>query len=115
MKRKRILAIFMLAAMVLTGLPGDSASAEVSVLPAVRTEMCEPEYWTAGREGVTDILADMQEIDVLNQKILSTPACMMTDMRNAPEYFNAQILYGNLWGTILRDSSGMMNAGYFDS
>ncbi|MCR5090344.1 MAG: SH3 domain-containing protein, partial [Oscillospiraceae bacterium] len=40
---------------------------------------------------------------------------MMTDMRNAPEYFNAQILYGNLWGTILRDSSGMMNAGYFDS
>ncbi|MCR5135501.1 MAG: C40 family peptidase [Oscillospiraceae bacterium] len=110
----KLLSLLLAALMILPFVSGVPVYAEVGRLPDVSAEMCEAAYWTGGQDS-TDLLAGPDEIEALNQRILDTPACMMTDMHSAPDRFDAQAFYRSLWASVLGDASGMMRSAYYDS
>ena len=112
--RRRTVSLLLTVLMILPFVSGVSAHADVSRLPNVSAEMCEPDFWTAGQDTGDSPLANLDSIEALNRRILDTPACMMTDMRNAPDRFNAQEFYRGLWASVLGDASGMMKPAYYD-
>ena len=113
MKRKR-LAILLLSLTMLFGIFNPGALAAVDLLPDVREEMTSPTFWTEGDESADLTLASPEDLQMINQRILETPECHMTDMRSEPAETDAGLLRRAIWAGSFADASDLLRSPYFD-
>ena len=113
MKRKR-LAILLLSLTMLFGIFNPGALAAVDLLPDVREEMTSPSFWTEGDESADLTLASPEDLQMINQRILETPECHMTDMRSETAETDAGLLRRAIWAGSFADASDLLRSPYFD-
>ena len=115
MKTVKRLAALLVSFAMLLGMGSAEAVASVALLPDVSEEMTDPAFWTREQDDADMALISPEEIRALNQKIVETPACFMTDMRAGPEETDAAVLRRRIWASAFDDASGQMRAHYFDN
>lgn len=91
------------------------ALAETPLLPDVTQEMTVPAFWTEELEDADAVLADLEQIHLLNQSFAETPACRMIDLARAEEEFDERLFYRDLWQSAFESAAGWMRAPYYDS
>lgn len=112
MKKKRLCVLILTLTMVLGALsPG--AWASTALLPGVSKEMTEPSFWTREDADADTPLMSMEEIRALNQRIVDTPACRMTDMRAEQETVDTSALRRQLWADGFDIAASQMRAFYY--
>ncbi len=114
MKRNRLI-ISLLALIMLFGVLGPGASASVTLLPYVNENMTDPSFWTEGDEDADRVIASPEDLQALNQQIVETPACYMTDMHAEPQDTDAAALRRAIWASAFSDASSQMRGHYYDS
>ena len=112
MKKKRLCILLLTLTMVL-GVFNPGAWASAALLPGVSEEMTEPGFWTREDADADTPLMSMDEISALNQRIVDTPACKMTDMRAEQEAYDASALRRLLWATGFDVAAAQMRATYY--
>ena len=87
MRIRRFLAAAAAALSVIAGLP-QNVSAGPALMPGVTEEMTKASFWVNGGD---EVLADTASLKTLNQAIIGTKECRMTDLSSASETFDGSL------------------------
>ena len=112
MKNRRIGIIMCL---MLTMLPAAQAMAgDGMYMPKVEEKMCGAAYWAAKEPYYgNEVLAELSDIEAINQMIVETPECCMTDLRKARKYYHQKSLYRSLWASTFSDAMAVTSSIHY--
>ena len=109
MRIRRFLAAAAAALSVIAGLP-QNVSAGPALMPGGTEEMTDASFWVNGEDGV---LADTASLKTLNQAIIGTKECRMTDLSSASETFDGEALKRSLVQGCMKEISDFLNGSYY--
>ena len=109
MRIRRFLAAAAAALSVIAGLP-QNVSAGPALMPGVTEEMTEASFWVNGGD---EVLADTASLKTLNQAIIGTKECRMTDLSSASETFDGEALKRSLVQGCMKEISDFLNGSYY--
>lgn len=87
-----------LAAALTLAFPAVIPAAESQFMPNVDERMCSSAFWASKEPHLgNEVLAELSDLEKINQSILDTPDCCMTDLQKARKYYHQKALYRSLW------------------
>ena len=87
---------------------------ESMYMPNVDEKLCSPVYWAAQEPHLgNEVLAELPELEAINQSILETPDCCMTDLRQARKYYHQKALYRSLWASTFSDAVAVTSSVHY--
>ena len=76
--------------------------------------MCRPEYWAAKETALGNkVLARLSDLEPINEDILNTPECCMTDLKKVRKYFDQKAFYRSLWATAFSNASAVTGTTHY--
>ena len=111
-KRKWIVLLIMTMTV---GSAGRQVMAEQNrYMPYVEEKMCRPGYWAAKEPELGNtVLAELSDLEAINQSILDTPDCCMTDLKKVRKYYRQKAFYRSLWASAFSDAVAVTGSVHY--